>query len=1062
MKNIIKVLCTAILFISVIFCFASCNITSGLFPNVNSGNADNSTGLTIVDGEVFEYNEDGERIVYSNQFVEYQGDTYYAIDNKVVVGDRVIDGKAYRFNASGADTKEYFNEVFFESTGDVYYVINNYIVYGMQVVSDHIYNFGSDGIMLRSESDGDYGYDADGRLTGKAFVTIGDNTYYNADYGIARNITVIDGAVYNFGDNGAMLFGQQGDYWFDEDGRLVANDIFVVDSFGKTFYIVNNLVVYNLTIINGAIYNFGYDGDMITGAYGDYVFGEDGRLVGDNVFVTVRGDTYLIVNNYIVYNMYVLDGYVYDFGDDGKMNFGQNGNYLYDEDGRLVGNEIFITVNGDVYYIVNNVTVFNMVIIDGYIYDFGDDGKMNVGQNGDYYYDENGHLSADEMFITVNGDVYFVVNNVIVYNMYFFNGNIYDFGDDGKMNVGQCGDYFYDEDGRLVGNEIFVTVNGDVYYIINNVAVFNMIVIDGYIYDFGGDGKMKVGEYGGYYYDEDGRLVGNSIFVVVNGDIYFVINNVTVYNMYVIDGYIYDFGDDGKMNHGQIGDYFYGDDGRLVGDRIFVTVNGNVYYIVNNIAIYNLGAEGENGDADNDGISNIDEIKLGTNPTNPDTDGDGASDGKELAMGFDPMIYNNSFGVSTPPVIDSGSTPDTVTPTIDIELSGAQVDSLIIERDEFFSKDTLGYLGDAYRYEVDGDFDSATIGFEFDTTMLGAGALPTIYSYDTVKGVMTPLDTTIDGNKATAEVSSFATFVLLDRSIYEKELTWVDIWGLDNEAFTSIEIVFVIDDSGSMGPIGANNDPKNLRLSVSRELIAQLPEGSKIGIVQFADNTTMLTKSLISDKDTAMNYLTTSYFKSKGGTYMYEAMISAADLYSTPVEGDGVMRIMVVLSDGIPNTDVNMNTAVNKAIEAGVSIYTVGLGTYSFTAFDTCLKPLSEKTNGKFYLSSNASGLSSIFDDIGEKIDLTTDTDGDGLLDYYEDNMVIFNGLSYTADKTKADTDGDGLTDGREIVTIIIISADGDKMSVIGKVYSDPSNPDSDGDGVGDLEDASPLDPEVA
>ena len=1062
MKNIIKVLCTMLLFISVMFCFASCNIVSGLFPNIDSGNADNSTGLTIVDGEVFEYNDDGERIVYNNQFVEYQGDTYYAIDNKVVVGDRVIDGKAYRFNSSGANTNEYFNEVFFESQGNVYYVINNYTVYGMQVISDNIYNFGDDGVMLRGESDGEYGYDDDGRLIGKVFVNIGGNVYYNSDYGIARNITVIDGAVYNFGDNGAMLFGQQGDYLFDDDGRLVGSDIFVTDNFGTIFYIVNNLVVYNFTVIDGAIYNFGQDGNMITGIYGDYVFGDDGRLVGDNVFVTVNGDTYLVVNNCIVFNMYVVDGYVYDFGDDGKMNFGQVGDYFYDDDGRLVGSEIFITVNGDVYYIVNNVTVFNMIIIDGYVYDFGDDGKMNIGQNGDNYYDENGHLVADEMFIKINGDLYFLVNNVVVYNMYVFNGNIYDFGDDGKMNVGQSGDYFYDDDGRLVGNEIFVTVNGDVYYLINNVTVFNMIVIDGYIYDFGGNGKMNVGHYGGYFYDDDGRLVGNEIFVVINNDIYFIINNIIIYNMYVIDGYIYDFGDDGKMNHGQVGDYFYGDDGRLVGDKIFVTVNGNVYYIVNNIAIYNFGIDGENGDVDNDGISNIDEINLGTNPTDPDTDGDGASDGKEIAMGFDPLAPNYSFDISTPPVVDNGSTPDTVTPTIDIQLNGAQVDSLVIERDEFFSKDTLGYLGDAYKYEVDGDFGSATIGFEFDTTMLGAGALPTIYSYDTVKGIMTPLDTTIDGNKATAEVSSFATFVLLDRSIYEKELTWVDIWGLDNETYTSIEIVFVIDDSGSMGSVGANNDPKNLRLSVSRELIAQLPEGSRIGIVQFADNTTMLTQSLITDKDAAMNYLTTSYFKSKGGTYMFEAMISATDLYSTPVEGDGVMRIMVVLSDGSPSSTSNMNAAINKALNSDISIYTVGLGSSNSTAFNNYLKPLSEKTNGKFYLSSNASGLASIFDDIGEKIDLTTDTDGDGLLDYYEDNMVIFNGLSYTADKTKADTDGDGLMDGREIVTIIIISADGDKMSVIGKVYSDPSNPDSDGDGIGDLEDLRPLDPDVA
>ena len=70
--------------------------------------------------------------------------------------------------------------------------------------------------------------------------------------------------------------------------------------------------------------------------------------------------------------------------------------------------------------------------------------------------------------------------------------------------------------------------------------------------------------------------------------------------------------------------------------------------------------------------------------------------------------------------------------------------------------------------------------------------------------------------------------------------------------------------------------------------------------------------------------------------------------------------------------------------------------------------------------------------------------------------MVVFNGVKYQPDKTKADTDGDGLLDGEEIQTVIIISVDGKQMSVIGRVHSDPTNPDSDNDGVGDADDLVP------
>jgi hypothetical protein len=125
------------------------------------------------------------------------------------------------------------------------------------------------------------------------------------------------------------------------------------------------------------------------------------------------------------------------------------------------------------------------------------------------------------------------------------------------------------------------------------------------------------------------------------------------------------------------------------------------------------------------------------------------------------------------------------------------------------------------------------------------------------------------------------------------------------------------------------------------------------------------------------------------------------------------------------------------------------------------MQPLAEETGGAFYLSSNASELSGIYDNIGEKIDLQTDTDGDKLCDYYEDNMVVFNGIEYALDKNDEDTDDDGILDGEEVRTVVIYSVDGTQMTIVGKVYSDPTKVDSDDDGVDDQYDARPLDPSV-
>ncbi len=41
-------------------------------------------------------------------------------------------------------------------------------------------------------------------------------------------------------------------------------------------------------------------------------------------------------------------------------------------------------------------------------------------------------------------------------------------------------------------------------------------------------------------------------------------------------------------------------------------------------------------DADNDGLTNIQEEQLGSNPNNPDTDGDGFKDGDEVKAGYNP------------------------------------------------------------------------------------------------------------------------------------------------------------------------------------------------------------------------------------------------------------------------------------------------------------------------------------------------------------------------------------------------------------------------------------------
>lgn len=454
------------------------------------------------------------------------------------------------------------------------------------------------------------------------------------------------------------------------------------------------------------------------------------------------------------------------------------------------------------------------------------------------------------------------------------------------------------------------------------------------------------------------------------------------------------------------------------------------------------GTSASKADTDLDGLTDGNEISIyGTDPLVYDTDGDGVCDGREIELGTDPMTADRSFQISQ----NAPNNGDNVSVSVEIELSGEQVDTLEVEavdNSSFFPKDMPGYLGMAYDFSVEGEFKTAIIRFEFDAAILENGADPAIFYFNEVDQTLEELETTIEGNVASAVVEHFSKYILIDRTIYYSSFTWEDMWDTEG-TFRSVEIVLVIDDSGSM----SSNDGSNQRLGVAQNLIDKLPEDSKIGIVWFASSTNVLTPELLTDRNAAKAYLTTAYFKSYGGTYMYNAINSAFSLFESTE--DDVLKMMVVLSDGQTSDTSKHSAAITTAQENNVRIYTVGLGSNT-SYFTNYLKPLAGDTGGAFYLASNADELASIYDDINKKIDLEADADGDGIPDYYEDNMIAFNGKKIQLDKNDADTDDDNIPDGEEIEVELIYNEDKTQVYVKGKMWSDPTLKDTDYDGVRD------------
>ncbi len=462
---------------------------------------------------------------------------------------------------------------------------------------------------------------------------------------------------------------------------------------------------------------------------------------------------------------------------------------------------------------------------------------------------------------------------------------------------------------------------------------------------------------------------------------------------------------------------------------------------------YDLDTNPFSSDTDEDGLSDYYEVRVyGSDPLKKDTDGDGLSDGKELLFGGDPLFFESEFAITSGYDIEKG-----INASVSITLNGSQTESFEMEKlsgHQLFSSDMPGFIDDAYSFTVDGKFDNADLSFRFDESLLtDPGFNPVIYYINEELQELEELQTTVNGNVATATVEHFSAYILLNKTAYEEAFEWLDVWQAGT--YSKADVILVIDDSGSM----TSNDCGNNRLDVARNLIENLPQNSRAAIVSFASSVNVL-QGLTAEQDALREKLTTSYFMSSGGTYMYSGINAAMGLFDE--ESEESLKNIVMLTDGETSELGSHSSVLQAAQNAGVQIYTVGLGN-STSYFNNYLKPLADGTGGRFYLASQADELNAIYENIGKIIDISTDTDEDGIADYFEDHTTLFTGTRMSLDKNNPDTDGDGLYDGEEVDLRLQYSADKKKVKVTGRMYSDPTKIDTDGDGLTDDVDASPL-----
>ena len=122
-------------------------------------------------------------------------------------------------------------------------------------------------------------------------------------------------------------------------------------------------------------------------------------------------------------------------------------------------------------------------------------------------------------------------------------------------------------------------------------------------------------------------------------------------------------------------------------------------------------------DTDGDGLTDGDELnKYSTNPFDPDSDRDGATDKWELDNGYDPRVAETSFDIVKKVEVDDKIKE------VKIELkevSGKTAESLSIQEGNngLVNEEVPGYISTSHDFEAEGDIKTAKVTYTLDNKL---------------------------------------------------------------------------------------------------------------------------------------------------------------------------------------------------------------------------------------------------------------------------------------------------------------------------------------------------------
>lgn len=479
-------------------------------------------------------------------------------------------------------------------------------------------------------------------------------------------------------------------------------------------------------------------------------------------------------------------------------------------------------------------------------------------------------------------------------------------------------------------------------------------------------------------------------------------------------------------------------------------------------------------DTDSDGLTDYDEIFVyGTKPENPDTDDDTINDGDEVSLGLDPLSAD-SDGDGT----DDCKEKIKQTYVHDVENEDCAVDEVIVDIEatgniqatmsvesvmgiDVLCSNVAGLVGEPFEINTTSEFDEATITFKVDAEKLDTELDNLLFLwYDEENGIYRELETVVDAENMTISTTTthFSKYMVVDK------IEWYEAWGTEFQYKLAdrdpVSVVFAVDCSGSMrendGITFWNGKPVCNRIVALQSYINLMGENDEMSIVTFNEEAT--TQVPLTDNYDELWTSTYSICSDKNNTNINLALIAGIEALEEAKPGN--KRMIVIFSDGKSYSISDF--ILENVLPDDIVINTVAFGE---EVQEESLQLLADFTDGEFYKAAKASEIVEWVNNVGYmKTFDQTDSDFDGIPDTFETGgMRIANGQVVYTNPDDPDTDGDGLSDGKEIIYNIFYVGGPtlpNENGVVKGMYagyyfemiSDPRNIDSDGDGICDGE----------